>query len=94
MKILVVGAKGQVARSFVEVAELLAIEVVAMGRPELGLINSDSIEHAIEKYPQTLLSMPPLIRQLTRLRKKVMWRLVSIAMGRGCWQLSVASMKF
>ena len=49
MKILVVGAKGQLARSLVTVAAHDEdIDLVALGRPELDLLNRDALARAID----------------------------------------------
>lgn len=57
MKILVTGATGQVARSLVEIAKARAIDLVAMGRPELDLTIPDNIEHVIGKhYPDIVVN--------------------------------------
>src|SRR5438874_10128299 len=48
MKILVIGSRGQLARSLVERAEGLdGIELVAVGRPEIDLATLDSIAPVI-----------------------------------------------
>ena len=49
MKILVTGAKGQIARSLVEAAGGRGIDLMALGRPELELTDPNSIERAVKK---------------------------------------------
>jgi dTDP-4-dehydrorhamnose reductase len=49
MKVLVVGAKGQLARSLMcMAASENGIELVALGRPELDLLNRDTLARAVD----------------------------------------------
>lgn len=47
MKVLVTGREGQLARGLLEAAEGAAVEVVAIGRPELDLADEKSVAAAI-----------------------------------------------
>jgi dTDP-4-dehydrorhamnose reductase len=49
MKLLVIGAQGQLARSLVEVGTSQDLSVVALGRPEVDLLDSASIIRAIDR---------------------------------------------
>ena len=48
MKVLVIGAQGQLARSLLEVAKSADTSVVAVGRPQLDLLKPDTVSRAIE----------------------------------------------
>ena len=48
MKVLVIGAQGQLARSLLEFAKSADISVVAVGRPELDLLKPTTVARAIE----------------------------------------------
>lgn len=50
MKLLIVGAQGQVARSLIEIAEERGVDFLAQEPPELDLTAPDTIEKAIEEY--------------------------------------------
>ena len=49
MKVLVIGAQGQLARSLLELAESVDSSVVAVGRPELDLLNPTTLTRAIDE---------------------------------------------
>ena len=49
MKLLVVGAQGQVARSLIEVANKRHISLVSLGRPELDLTRPETIKYWVKK---------------------------------------------
>jgi dTDP-4-dehydrorhamnose reductase len=57
MKLLVIGAKGQLARSLIEVATSQHFDLVALGRPQLDLLNAESIARALMQVePQVVVN--------------------------------------
>lgn len=57
MKILVTGTKGQLARSLSEAAKAQRFNLVALGRPDLDLTKTDTIERAIhEEKPNIVIN--------------------------------------
>ena len=55
MRILVVGADGQLARSLVAAACVGSVKVTAVGRPELDLLNKETIAPVIKGYSPDLI---------------------------------------
>jgi dTDP-4-dehydrorhamnose reductase len=49
LKILVTGRGGQLARGLVEAAETVVIQVVAVGRPDIDLVNEESVAAVIAR---------------------------------------------
>jgi dTDP-4-dehydrorhamnose reductase len=55
MRIVVLGQKGQLARSLMEAGSSRALSVFSIGRPELDLSNRNSIEKAISQFDPDIL---------------------------------------
>ena len=55
MRIIVLGQKGQLARSLVEAGSSRGLSVFSVGRPELDLSNRNSIEKAISQFDPDIL---------------------------------------
>ena len=49
MKLLTIGAGGQLARSLLEAKTLMGRDVTALGRPELDLTDAATVVHAFER---------------------------------------------